>query len=89
MEQIELYANLSGRIDVLGAQLKAEHEQNVQRMDSNFTLVLEKLRPLEEIENLRADVDKHSRQISFWRGSLAVLAFLYTGALAFFGIHRR
>lgn len=85
---MELYAGLSERIGILGEKLTGEHIQNIDRLDSHFKLIMEKLKPLDEIERLRADVDEHSRKLSFYRGCLAVLAFLWTGALGFFGIHR-
>lgn len=85
---MELYAGLSERIGILGEQLKGEHSQNIERLDSHFKLIIEKLKPLDEIEKLRAEVDEHSKKLSFYRGCLAVLAFLWTGALGFFGVHR-
>lgn len=88
IEHMELYAGLKTEIGVLGEQLRSEHVQNVQKMDSNFTLILEKLKPLDTIKELREDVDKHTDQISWARGVQAAVIFVFTSVLSYFGIHR-
>lgn len=88
IEHMELYAGLRTEIGNLATKLEEKHIQNTQRFDSTFTLILEKLKPLDDIKELREDVDRHTTQISFWRGSLAVLTFAITAILGFFGIHR-
>lgn len=35
------------------------------------------------IQVMHTDVSRHTRQISFWRGGLAVVTFLWAAAMAF------
>jgi hypothetical protein len=70
--------NLSEQVAVLRQQVESGHE-----------LILEKLKPLEDLAKLRADVDRHTVQIAWWKGGQAVVLFLLTAVLGFFGIHRR
>ena len=60
-----------------------------QQVESGHVLILEKLKPLEEIAELKKTVAKHTDQINFWRGGQAVVLFLLAAVLGFFGIHRR
>lgn len=39
-----------------------------------------------EIDKTNAVVAKHTDQISFWRGSLAIISILFTAALAWGGV---
>ena len=70
--------NLSEQVAVLRQQVVSGHE-----------LILEKLKPLDEIAELRETVAKHTVQIAWWKGGQAVVLFLLTAVLGFFGIHRR
>lgn len=85
IEHMELYAGLKTEISVLATKLDEKHLQNTDKLNSNFTLVMEKLRPLDEIAK---KVELHSKQITFWKGSQAVIVFVIGAILSFFGIHR-
>lgn len=39
-----------------------------------------------EIEKTNVTVEKHGRQINFWRGALSIISILFTTALAWGGI---
>lgn len=85
IEHMKLYAGLKTEIAVLATTLQEKHIQNTDRFESNFTLVLEKLKPLDE---LIKKVELHSKQISMWRGMQAAFIFIFGSILSYFGIHR-
>lgn len=88
IEHMELYAGLKTEIGVLATKLDEKHAQNIQRLEGNFTLVMEKLKPLDDIKKLREDVDHHTDQITWWKGVQATVIFVFTSVLGYFGIHR-
>lgn len=57
------------------------------KVDGYHTEVLRILH--EEIVPLRAEVRQHTHQLTFWKGSFAVLTFLWTSLLAYFEFHRK
>ena len=86
IEHMELYAGLKTEIAVLATKLDEKHLQNTEKLNSTFSLIMEKLKPLDEIAKT---VALHSKQITFWKGSQAVVVFMVGAVLSFFGIHRR
>lgn len=85
IEHMKLYAGLKTEIAVLATTLQEKHVQNNDRIESKFTLVLEKLKPLDEIAKT---VELHTKQIALWKGMQAVVVFVVGAVLSFFGIHR-
>lgn len=57
------------------------------KVDAYHAEVLRVVR--EELGPMKKEIDRHSSQITFWKGAIAILSFIWAGALAFFGIHHR
>lgn len=79
-------SNHGERIATLEAQLKNEAQAIRDHIDAKHELILANLQPYLE---LKKTVEKHTDQISFWRGSIAALSFAFTAVLTYFGFHRQ
>lgn len=92
-------AALAQDIAVLKTEVSAGHDALRQQFDAGYSLIIEKLKPLEEFKKqlektqteldtqgkeFREQIAAQGRSISWMRGVGATLALLFTGFIAYF-----
>lgn len=79
-------ANHGERIAALETAVVSESKAIRDHIDAKHNLILANLQPY---LSMKETVDRHTHQISFWRGAIAVIGFVFTATLGYFGIERR
>lgn len=74
------------RLAALEAKLESEGKSIRDHIDAKHELILANLQPY---RSLQSTVERHTTQITFWRGALAMITFAVTAALGYLGIHRQ
>lgn len=73
---------LAQDIAVLKSEVASSHDALRQQLDAGYNLILEKLKPLDELrkaqEKTAAEVAAHSRTISWMRGVGATVSAVFT-----------
>lgn len=78
--------NLEARLVAVETKLDERHRATIEKIESGQALILEKLKALDEVKELRQEVDRHTRQISAWKGMIVLLGVAWTGLLSYFGL---
>lgn len=63
--------------------MEEQHKAMLAEIAHGRDLILEKLKPLDELQKT---VKRHDTQISIWRGALILLGIAWTGMLSYLGL---
>lgn len=79
--------DLAQDVAVLRAQVESNQAALIARFDAGYDLLVEKFAtPLSELKTQMHDtqqtVEKHTKQISFWRGAISVIGLAWAAFVA-------
>lgn len=79
-------SDLAQDLAVLTERVDANHKALCQQFEDGMNLVIEKLKPIDELKKELAEqqalLAKHADQISIWKGSIAVLAAMWVATVS-------